>query len=199
LVARSPIKPVPSTHSKTSRSQREGREPSIHRFRRETETSDIAHRQRVARGSCVASGSARLLRPAAATHPASRFFLSPSRVSRCRRILALCMKSLALPVGTHKILWLPQPAANHISFWQPHTCATFPRVKKIGTRHRVGKPADYGIYLARLAAIPSRNSTISIYSTIGMVVETFIRFMESASRLRVPRLLYAKRLLTSGF
>ena len=54
--------------------KKKGREPSIHRFRRETETSDIAHRPRVARGSCVASGSARLLRPAAATHPASRFF-----------------------------------------------------------------------------------------------------------------------------
>ena len=73
--AHSPIKPVPSTHSKPRGAKKKGRKPSIHRFRRETETSDIADRPRVARGSCVASGSARLLRP---RDPSCSRFLSPS-------------------------------------------------------------------------------------------------------------------------
>ena len=29
-----------------------------------------------------------------------------------------CGRILALPLATHKILWLPQPAANHIYFWE---------------------------------------------------------------------------------
>ena len=59
--------------------KRRAGEPSIHRFSRETQRPILLTDRELARGSCVASDSARLLRSAAATHPASRFFLSPSR------------------------------------------------------------------------------------------------------------------------
>ena len=145
-------------------------------------TSDIAYRPR----ACSRFVCSVWFGPACFVLPPQPILLHDSSnrlpgVFGCRRILVL-------PVATRKILWLaPACRQSHFVFGNRTLALQLPDVFEKLVLDRVGTPADYGIYLARLAAIPSRNSTISVYSTIKWVVETFIRFMESAiSASRAP-------------